>query len=347
MRSFHPILSGRQQGFSLVELMVALTLSLLLLAGALSVMLSARVTYAENEKLARVQETGRTVMELVLRDVRAAGFNGCARPFQIGDFANDIAGGPGSLLRNFEEPVNGYEVGAVLPALDADIADIGAAPNSDIVVIRAARDGQPSFRTVSELVSPTPVSVPVQVAMPAGANIPVGTPLVIADCRGATAFLATGFTPGGAGTAEISYNGVAAGGNLTRGFDLGAIVTPVDTIVYYVGPDAAGTGSALWQKVGTDAPQELVQGVENLQFLYGLDTNADRVPDAYMDASGVTNWNNVVSLQMAVLVRSEQEYGNLVDDRTYSLLGTDVGPFNDRRYRSMFTTTVAVRNRAN
>jgi type IV pilus assembly protein PilW len=336
---------GRQRGFSLVELMIAMTLSLLLLAGALSILYSSRLTYAENDKLARVQETGRTVMELVLRDVRASGFNGCARPFQNGDFANDIAGGPASLLRNFAEPLNGYEVGGTVPTLHADLTGITPMADSDILVIRTARQGQPSFRSVTELLSPTNIAI--EVAISAGDDVAVGTPMVIADCRGATSFIATSFTPGGAGTAEITYSGVAAGGSLTRGFDLGSSVTPVETVVYYAAPDTAGTGLALWQKLGALAPQELVAGVESLQFLYGLDTNADRVPDNYVTADNVTNWNNVVSLQMGVLVRSEQEYGNQVDGRTYSLLGTDVGPFNDRRYRSVFTTTVAVRNRAN
>jgi type IV pilus assembly protein PilW len=336
---------GRQLGFSLVELMVALTLSLLLLVGALSILSSSRITYAENEKLARVQESGRTVMELMLRDVRASGFNGCARPFQTGDFANDIAGGPTSLINNFAEALNGYEVGATVPTLHADLGAIAPEPDSDILVIRTSRQGQPSFRTTSELLSSTNVAI--DVAINTGDSVATGTPLVIADCRGATAFLATGFAPVGAGTAQISYSGVAASGSLTRGFDLGALVTPVETVVYYVAPNSAGTGLSLWQKLGALAPQELVEGVENLQFLYGLDTNADRVPDNYVGADGVTNWNNVVALQLGVLVRSELEYGTQIDDQTYTLLGTDVGPFDDRRYRSVFTTTVAVRNRAN
>ncbi len=49
----------RQRGFSLVEIMVALTLSLILLGGVLAVMYSSKVTYMENERVGRLQENGR------------------------------------------------------------------------------------------------------------------------------------------------------------------------------------------------------------------------------------------------------------------------------------------------
>jgi len=344
--SLHRQPARLQRGFSLVELMVALTLSLLLLAGALSILQSSRMSYAENERLSRLQEAGRTVMELVLRDVRGSGFTGCARAIQADDFANDIAGGAASMLWNFAQPANGYEVGGAAPVLDADLADVTPLTNSDILVLRTARQGQPTFRTTAEILGAS--TDPIQVARGDSATIEAGTAMVIADCRGASAFIATDFD-GTAGAAEISFAGQGAGGSLTRGFDIGASVTPVQTVVYFVGTSTSGNGPALWQKVGADAPVELVEGVENLQFLYGLDSNADRIPNSYVAASavGATNWNNVVAIQMAVLVRSDTQYGPEVDGRTYTMLGTSVGPFNDRRLRSLYTTTIVLRNRAN
>ncbi len=40
-----------------------MTLSLVLLAGALSILYSSKVTYSENDRIARLQEAGRTVVE--------------------------------------------------------------------------------------------------------------------------------------------------------------------------------------------------------------------------------------------------------------------------------------------
>src|SRR2546430_6052851 len=67
-------------GFSLVELMVAMTLSLILMAGALSILYSTKLTSAENERVARIQEAGRTAFELIRQDARSSGYAGCARP---------------------------------------------------------------------------------------------------------------------------------------------------------------------------------------------------------------------------------------------------------------------------
>src|SRR5262249_54073268 len=67
-------------GFSLVELMVALTLSLILTAGALSILYSTKLTSAENERVARIQEAARTAFELIKQDSRASGYAGFSRP---------------------------------------------------------------------------------------------------------------------------------------------------------------------------------------------------------------------------------------------------------------------------
>ena len=48
----------RQRGFSLVEILVSITLSLVVLAGVLAVMYSSKVTYMENDRVARLQEAG-------------------------------------------------------------------------------------------------------------------------------------------------------------------------------------------------------------------------------------------------------------------------------------------------
>ena len=58
--------SLRQRGFSIVESMVAITLSLIVLSGVLAVMYSSKVTYNENERVGRLQENARTAVELIL-----------------------------------------------------------------------------------------------------------------------------------------------------------------------------------------------------------------------------------------------------------------------------------------
>jgi type IV pilus assembly protein PilW len=359
-------------GFTLVELMVSMTISLVLLGGAVSILYSSKLTSAQNEHMARIQEAGRTAFELIMRDARAAGFVGCARA-QVDNsttpptstFSNGLT--DTSMLWNFAQSVQGFEAtsaSAWTPALDAAIpASPAPQGGSDVLVIRAARPDAPLFRT-RQPANPLDADLvvdrdPSQTLTNAWAT-PI--PIVITDCQFQTVVMATDFTPT-AGTATIQH-AVAAGvtnasASLAHAFSAGAIVQPVQTVVYYIascaGPGAnctAATPPALWQIVGPGAPQELIQGVESLQVKYGIDTNSDLLADQYVTADAVTNWGNVVSVNIAVLVRSVDEWGTAKDTQTYHLLGgaasggADIGPFNDRRQRSVFTTTITLRNNA-
>src|SRR5690242_20585069 len=65
------------KGFTLVELMIALTLGLVVVGSVISVMLANKRTYRSNEALSQIQESARTAFELLARDARQAGVNGC------------------------------------------------------------------------------------------------------------------------------------------------------------------------------------------------------------------------------------------------------------------------------
>ncbi|MEW6445762.1 MAG: PilW family protein [Pseudomonadota bacterium] len=70
----------RTGGFTLVELMIALTLGLLITGGVISVFISNKQTYRTNEGLARIQETARVAFELMAREIRETGGNPCGTP---------------------------------------------------------------------------------------------------------------------------------------------------------------------------------------------------------------------------------------------------------------------------
>lgn len=338
------------RGFSLVELMVAMTLSLVLLAGALSILYSSKVTYAENDRIARLQEAGRTVVELILRDARAAGFQGCSRPGTLVTPAiTNVLNNPTGLLWNLERPMLGYDgsSGGWSPALPAEITNPTA--DSDIIVLRTVREGTPSFQLRT---TPTGMNDPLTVARGQDVDLPVGSTLVINDCQGASIFAVSSFTPVNGTTATIEHAAGGTPGNasasLGRVYQENARLTQLDSVIYYVRDSGTGLGPALWRKIGNDPEEELIEGVENLQFLYGVDTNADLLADRYDTAAQVAaanNWPNVISLTMAVLIRSENETNLEQDNRTYNMLTQIKGPFNDRRQRSLFITTVTLRNR--
>jgi type IV pilus assembly protein PilW len=331
---------NRQRGFSVVELMVAALLAMLMLAGVLSAVYGSKVTYAENERISRLQENGRAAFEYILRDLRAAGFKGCARPLRATDFSNDT-NAPADVRWNFSQPLIGYEAsgGGWIPAIDPWLANIS--PGNDAIIIRTPRIGAPTY-TTSVAMGATNSNV--VISKPAGSTIAVGAPVLLADCTSASVFTVSGFIDGGA-TGTILH---AAVGNTPSSPGNAA------SVAYYIAPSQSGSGPALYRLAsGADpvnpglaaTPQELIEGVEALQFQYGIDTNGDSLVDRYVTADAVPDWNNVVAVSLSVLIRSPYESGSSLDNRTYQVLDQLLGPFNDRRQRTLFTTTVALRNR--
>jgi type IV pilus assembly protein PilW len=71
-----PILR-RQQGFSLIELLVAVAIGLSVLVGLAAVYVAAKQSYRFQETSGRIQEDANYALETISRDVRMAGFAGC------------------------------------------------------------------------------------------------------------------------------------------------------------------------------------------------------------------------------------------------------------------------------
>src|SRR6185295_17642885 len=67
---------GRDAGFTLVELMVALVIGVVVVASALSLYAHGRNVYRVNERVARLQEQGRYALSMIEPDIELAGFYG-------------------------------------------------------------------------------------------------------------------------------------------------------------------------------------------------------------------------------------------------------------------------------
>lgn len=81
-----------------------------------------------------------------------------------------------------------------------------------------------------------------------------------------------------------------------------------------------------------------------MQIQYGEDTNEDRAADIYRTANQVTNWGNVVSVRIELLLQSVED-GIASQPQTYTFNGNTVTPA-DRRLRQAFSTVISLRNRA-
>lgn len=183
--------------------------------------------------------------------------------------------------------------------------------------------------------------------------------LLISDCRKATIFQATNMQPvGGAGDCPTGrsrlniVHAVAAGsstpGNVppawTDEFDSNAEILKITTTAFFVGKGASGS-PALFQKRGNGTAEEIVDGVENLQILYGEDTDSDSYPNRYVTGDQVSDMLDVVSVRISLLLRAENTSSDRTNTQTYDLAGTTINPTDDRRMRRTMTSTIQLRNR--
>jgi len=125
-----------------------------------------------------------------------------------------------------------------------------------------------------------------------------------------------------------------------------------DTAVHVVTFDVVGTNLRCTGNAGTEA---ILEGVDNLQVLYGIDTDApaDGYANQYRDAAAVTaagQWGAVVSVRIGLLLNTVEGVSGVADTATFSLLGTNIaapGSADAARFmrRQPFTATINVRNR--
>lgn len=353
---YRPI-SHRQFGITLIELMVALALGLLLMAGILQIFIGSKTIHRVQEGLSRLQEDGRFVVEYLGRDLRMAGYMGCISRLALDRMTNNIdTSGPGysDFLHDLTVAVQGYEAtgtNAWSPTLNSTISGLSTPPmdGTDVLVVRRAIGELP----VMPPYMPTVAANVKTVGSPSDPNpLQKGDFVVISDCDQSVAFQITNTNPSTTGTVvhNTGVSGVSPG-NATKDFpktfeDNSWIFLPA-VKTFYIATGASGQ-SALWEYINSDPtggnnPREVVEGVENIQVLYGEDTDGNEAADVYVTANNVTDWNDVVAIRVSLLLQTVED--NLAaEPQPYPYNGATVTPA-DRRLRRVFTLTVGIRNR--
>lgn len=108
-------------------------------------------------------------------------------------------------------------------------------------------------------------------------------------------------------------------------------------------------GQLMCQGNASAAAQPIADGVTNMQILLGSNTvfanDSLLMPsaDAYVNVSSLTSMTSVVSVRIALLVRSTANVKSQAVTQNFTLLDTNVGP-TDRFKRQVVTTTIPLRN---
>jgi len=405
--------TSRLSGVTLIELMVAVTISSVLLLGVGSVYYNSKRTYNVQQEFAQLQEGARFAVRFMVDDIRMAGFVGCAynndfnRAPKFVSFLNG-AGTPenDTAIANFAVAITGYEATTSGPGEVIDLAAPPAAysgailpnffnppplPGSDILIARFAGNNSSRLNrnkvdanfSISDLTFPAIDGNNCHVA----SGICQGQILLATNCQKARLFQATAVVPG-ANPGEIDI--FHAGGPVLPGNALvlwGGAASPdtfdvSDTYLfqavsnaYYVAinPDLVvnPNGEPSLYRISMQpgaVGNELINGVESMQILYGIDTDknlldgneitdsGDGTANAYVTANNLVAANeNIVSVRISLLIRTINEVStkstaapvtqNYLMAGISAADGTTVTSPADRRQRKVFTTTVKLRNK--
>jgi type IV pilus assembly protein PilW len=362
----------RQGGMSIIELMIAMVVGLILMAGVLSVFVSSRQSYGVNSAIAQVQENGRFALSFITKATRMAGFMGCGGGSAVTnnlkspantslpyDFTTGITG----FEYSGTAPTNTYNISAETPAAVANanwsptLANNFPAsgtgypiPGSDFLVIRYTPPSNSSAAYVDGGQPPNGS----QFWLTANPGLQSGDILVITNCVDTLVIQADQINGVGNDHVVVNTGNSVSPGNSVNGIPdsfIGAQVSSSTSAVFYIGL-GANNSPALFEAT-TDASQangfdfnELVPDVENMQVLYGVDTTGSMTPSQYVTADNVADWSTVVSVRVALLTRSNTGAVPLPTTApAYTLEDTTIKVPIDTRLRRVFTATIGLRNR--
>lgn len=365
-----------QRGLTLIELLIALALGLLLVAALGYLYAGQRQSWRTLEAVARLQENGRYALELLGQDLRMVGYGGCLslaelKPVlraKLDDAAkNDRFKNLLNLFLQQGQVVQGFAGWGVDRNLDGSV-NAGDRPDNYL----AGTDTLLVVGGANPALAPSAAMANTAAAIPLAGNsrgFRQGELSLVADCERGDVFRVSDDNPAyQTGGNPINHTHPIphdvqrnTSSLLSKSYGAGAMVMPLDIHVYYLRRRVAGVLPSLyrlpWARdgvgpggAGWGSSEELIEGVEAMRIVYGVDANNDGAVDVYRTAAGVSDWSQVRAVRVSLLMAS-QEDGVATTPQTYTWDTDNDGELDDpvtasdRRLRLVFTSTFALRNR--
>lgn len=330
--------AGYCRGVTLIELMIATVLGLAVIGGATGVLLANRESYRTNEALSQLQESQRTAFELISRELREAGFNGCD---SRGRVANVLArSAPGPYWWQTWVGMAGQDGNQASGAVAFGTAVATRVQGTDAVMLQGVQG----------------IGVSVETHHGNSANIKLNAPtlnivpndiLIVCDFDHATIFQVNNYNSNNA--TLVINTGQGTPGNCSKGlgyptacttngneysFAPNSAIMRFGAVSWYIGNNgrAAEGGRSLYRvRLGSGAAmitEEVVAGVTNMQLRY-----RERGRSDFRDAAVVSSWADVTAVRIELTMQSAERG-----------VSTDVA-VNSRRLQRDFSSIVTLRNR--
>lgn len=316
--------SARARGFTVVEVMVSLTLGLLLMTGVVVIFQNATYSHDEMEQSSTMVQNASTAMRLLGEDIAHAGFYGDlhAMPAASSSLPDSCSVLSADIYSALAYPVQGFDAPSLSPLTCLLNGDFVA--GTDILVLRRA-----GFDALSAT-DKTIAGWPYIQATSYLAEVQTGAGVVIGTDKNAQGLATALFRKDGSTAAEIRPVIVriyfiapcslpADGGTRCTGAaDDGGRPVPTLKMLELVSTGPAWTITAL------------VEGIEDMQIEYGVDSlpasvnsvtgaPGDGVADSYMTSPSLADWPNVVGLKVRLLARTSRLSSGHVDIKTYDM----------------------------
>lgn len=350
-----------QRGVTLVELLVGLTIGLILMSGVVQLFLASKQSYSVQQAVSRVQENGRLAMEFLSRDLRSVGYLGCltGKTIVSGTNFKNLLNNPTQFANNFGDVIVGYDNVA---AGFNSVAGISPVVGTDVLVVRGP-DGTGMYVDPSHN-SDGNVAVTLVSTTPSACSTGNGTSynglcegdiLMLSNCARVLVFQATNLQLTGSDVVNVVHGASGSPGNAVSSWNTasgvgtvspGEEVLKLQTVVYYIGTSTRTGRSGLFRRVGGGNPSEIIEDVDSMSLVYGVDTGADHVPDVYRRANAVADWTKVSAVRVQLLLSTPDQ--NVLPTAQTGLTFNDSQAVTttDRRLRQIFSSTIALRNRA-
>ena len=315
-----------QYGMTLIEIMIAMVLGLMAVGGLMTLFVQNKQSFNQDELISRMNDDARFALSELRRDISMAGF--------YADLLNPN--------------------GIVLQSTNAITADCGLAADTDWM-ITPADTGTGDHSSLTAVDNATATTAPATFKCITGSNIVAGTDVVgIKRLQGqqSAALASNTFYVRTNGTAALMFNGAFPGTPdeiINAPFNDWAYVPNI----YYIRNFAQTAGDGiptLCRKIidtsGTPTMGDdcIAEGIENLQIQYGLDTNGDGNPNAYVNGPTAAQMQIAVVARISILARSVDADPRYNNGQTYVLGNSANYTPADSFYRRVYTTTVQIRN---
>lgn len=361
-----------QSGLTLVELMIASSLSIAILGGMLHLMEGTRYTSRLNDSLSSIHLTGHYGLDLMRTSLKYRGFEGCKRPVSVDPRQEDFidweegAEYTTNVSTSFvindvaRDSLRGFEVdesGGWSPSVPPDLQPLQEGgnpqpiPNSDVVsvyyVTRQSVRPSVDMASLDENIRISDNSM----------SFSKGDTVFIGDCTRSNLFTITNM-PGSNFPISLEHaDSSNATEELTYLFNTTSDVRIAYVDTFYVGDTGRKTENndpvyALYRYRNGESV-EIIEGVENLQVMYGQELSTGNVRFLTADEASL-NMRLVSVVQVGMLIYHQSSVLDTEDDSTYGLPGQDivgtgsegVSHLGGRYMRRVFTETIHMLNRS-